>query len=388
MSAIAAEPPIDLSGLWRSVRYPTILVLIGLALVTVLAAIGKSSNSTPLDPRNAAPEGARALATLLADRGVTVTVATSLPQVGSASGSTILLTDPGALSGHALATVARSASTVVLIDPPPSALSVLGVDAAADAQTSATLRPGCPLPAAVTAGSVQVDGDLYAVHGGVTGCYHQGADAALVTSTRANGATTIVLGSPFTLSNSALAKQGDAALALGLLDTATVDWVPGGLNAGPVPKSERGLFNLLPSRLLWATLQLFIALVVLALWRARRLGRPVVEPLPVVVRAAETVEGQGRLLHAAQARSRAAGSLRAATVRRLTHALRLRPDEEPASVVGLVAERAHAAPTDVQALLYGDVPGDDAALVRLAQALPKLEADVTGDEGPSSGGQQ
>ena len=388
MSAIAAEPPIDLSWLWRSVRYPTILVLVGLALVTLLAAIGKSSNGTPLDPRNAAPEGARALATLLADRGVTVTVATSLPQVGSASGATILLSDPGALSGRALATVARSAATVVLIDPPQAALAVFGVDASADAQTSATLSPGCALPAAVTAGSVQIDGDLYAVPNGVTGCYRQGADAALVTSTRANGATTIAFGSPTSMSNSALAKQGDAALALGLLDTPTVQWVPGGLNAGPVPKSERGLFNLLPSRLLWATLQLFIALVVLALWRARRLGRPVVEPLPVVVRAAETVEGQGRLLHAAQARSRAAGSLRAATVRRLTHALRLRPDEEPASVVGLVAERAHAAPTDVQELLYGGEPGDDAALVRLAQALPKLEADVTGDEGPSSGGQQ
>ncbi len=388
MSAIAAEPPLDLSGLWRSVRYPTILVLIGLALVTALAALGKSPNNTPLDPRNPAPDGARALAVLLADRGVTITVATSLPEVGSTPAATILLTDPGALSDHALATVARSAATVVLIQPPQPALSVLGVDASIDARASATVGPGCALPAAVTAGSVQIDGDLYAMHNGVTGCYHQGQDAALVTSTRANGATTIVLGSPSTFSDAALAKQGDAALALGLLNTSAVQWVPGGLNAGPVPKSHRGLINLLPPRLLWATLQLFIALVVLALWRARRLGRPVVEPLPVVVRAAETVEGQGRLLQAARARSRAARSLRAATVRRLTHALRLRPDEEPESVVMVVAERAHAAATDVQALLYGDEPEDDAALTRLAQALPRLEAAITGDEGPPSGGRQ
>jgi len=140
--------------------------------------------------------------------------------------------------------------------------------------------------------------------------------------------------------------------------------------------------------LLWATLQLFIALVVLALWRARRLGRPVVEPLPVVVRAAETVEGRGRLLHAARARGAAAASLRAAAIRRLSQVLRLGPDEDPDSITELVTERTRAPAGEVNALLYGGEPPDDAALVRLAQDLPRLETTLKRDDGSAPGGQQ
>ena len=53
--------------------------------------------------------------------------------------------------------------------------------------------------------------------------------------------------------------------------------------------------------------------VLLALWQARRLGPVVAERLPVVVRAAETVEGRGRLYRARRARDRAAAALRAAS---------------------------------------------------------------------------
>jgi hypothetical protein len=197
-----------------------------------------------------------------------------------------------------------------------------------------------------------------------------------------------VLGSSSTLTNARLADQGDAALGLGLLDTPAVQWVPDGLHVGVVPNSQQGLLNLLPSRLLWATLQLFIALIALALWRARRLGQPVVEPLPVVVRAAETVEGRARLLHAARARGAAATSLRAAAVRRISHTLRLGPDEDAASVAALVAERTHASAGEVNSLLYGGEPQDDEALVQLAQELPRLETTLRRDDGSVPGGQQ
>jgi hypothetical protein len=389
VSVIAAEGPVDVSALWRSVRFPAVLVLIGLALVTILAAIGTTPNSVPLDPRNAAPDGARAVAALLADRGVSVTIATTLPQLDSATDATIIVADPLELSSRALRTIDHSNATVLLLDPQQLTLSALGVPATVDAESAGTtIDPSCSLAAAVTAGSARISGDLYAVHGTATACYLQQGDAALLESTRANGATTIVLGSASTLTNAHLAAQGDAALALGLLDTQIVQWVPGGLRAGAPPKSRSGLLNLLPSRLLWATLQLFIALVVLALWRARRLGRPVVEPLPVVVRAAETVEGRARLMHAARARGAAARSLRDAAVRRMSRALRLGADDDPASVVALVAERTRKPAAEIQAMLYGDEPQDDTSLVRLAQDLPRLETAIRQDDAPPSGGQQ
>ena len=273
----------------------------------------------------------------------------------------------------------------------PPALAASGLDLNLDASTAAiTVGPGCALPAAVTAGAARVSGDLYLVPGGGSAvtCYHQANDAALVELSRPNGATTIVLGSASTLSNAELGQQGDAALALGVLNTRAVQWVPGGLGAGPAPPSRRGLLNLLPPRLLWATLQLFLAVVVLALWRARRLGRPVVEPLPVVVRAAETVEGAGRMLHAAHARDCGVGVA--------AHGKRHPAVAGAAARSGRRASGRHHAGRpprrtsrpEVAEVLYGGEPRDDTALVRLARELPRLEAEVAAEDAPGEGGQQ
>jgi Domain of unknown function (DUF4350) len=388
VSAIAADQPVDFAALWQRVRYPVVLILVAAALVTLLAAIGTQPNSAELDPRNTAPDGAHALSVLLGARGIPVTVATRLSQITDESDTTVVVSATSELSHRALAALANTSATVVLIDPLQDALSAFDVPATPDADiTSGTLDAGCSLAAAVTAGSVRIAGDLYAASGAASTCYLQQGDAALVTSTRQNQASTIVLGSPSTLTNAYLADDGDAALALGLLDNDRVQWVTGALDTGPAATTRRGLLNLLPSRLLWATLQLFIAVFVLALWRSRRLGRPVVEPLPVVVRAAETVEGRARLMHAAKARNAAARSLRTATVRRLTRAIRLGADDDPASVVGVVAERARMPAAEVQSVLYGGEPQDDAALVRLAQELPKLETAVRQDHAPPPGGQ-
>jgi hypothetical protein len=56
-------------------------------------------------------------------------------------------------------------------------------------------------------------------------------------------------------------------------------------------------------------------------------------------------------------------------------------------VIGLVAERTRTSATEVRAVLYGGEPADDAALVRLAQELPKLEIAVRQDDAGRSGGQ-
>jgi hypothetical protein len=389
MTVMAAEAPVDLAELLRRMRFPVVVVLIAAGLVTLLAVLGTEPNSSPLDPRNTAPDGAHALSVLLSNRGDSVTVATSVAQLSSSSDTTIVVSAPSLVSDRALHAITGTNATVLLVDPADNALAALGVPATADAITAgaATTDPGCTLPAAVTAGSVRISGDLYAARGPVSRCYIQNGDAALLESTRPDRAPTFVIGSPSTLSNAHLASQGDAALALSIIDNDNVQWVPGGLNAGPVPASRRGLYHLLPARLLWASLQLFIAVFVLALWRARRLGRPVVEPLPVVVRAAETVEGRARLMHAAKARGAAARSLRTAAIRRLSHSLRLGADEDPASVIGLVAERTNRSAAEVQSVLYGGEPPDDAALVRLAQELPRLETAVHQDDAPT-GGQQ
>ncbi|MBV9869157.1 MAG: DUF4350 domain-containing protein, partial [Frankiaceae bacterium] len=323
MTAVTVEQPLDLTGIARRLRFPAAIAVLGIALISVFAALGKESNTGLLDPRNANPNGGRALATLVAERGVAVSTVSAIADLRDSPATTVLIAQPSAVSAAALLAVAASTSTVVLVDPDQTALGIFRVPATPDAITDkTTVSPGCSLAAATTAGDIEVSGDLYRTRGPATGCYQIQGDAAVVSAPRGT-ATTVVLGAAGALTNEQLADEGDAALGLGLLDNDQVDWVPGSLDAGPATGHHRGLLHLLPSRMLWAVLQLVIVVVLLAFWRARRLGAPVVEPLPVIVRASETVEGQAQLLHAAKARGAAAQALRAATIRRLSGSLRL-----------------------------------------------------------------
>jgi hypothetical protein len=103
----------------------------------------------------------------------------------------------------------------------------------------------------------------------------------------------------------------------------------------------------------------------------------VAEPLPVVVRAAEAVEGRSRLYRAARARGTAADALRAGTRDRVVRRLGLSVDTGRAGVVDAVSWRTGRDPAEVDALLYGAAPGEDAALVRLADDLSALEHTLT-----------
>lgn len=118
----------------------------------------------------------------------------------------------------------------------------------------------------------------------------------------------------------------------------------------------------------WALLaQLALAVLVFALWRARRLGPPVGEPLPVTVRAAETVLGRGRLYRRAKARGPVADVLRAAARDRIRSILG--PD---VSLVDEVVAHTGRDRDEVDALLYGPTPENDEELQRLQGDLEAL----------------
>ena len=123
-------------------------------------------------------------------------------------------------------------------------------------------------------------------------------------------------------------------------------------------------------------LQALVVLLVVVLWRGRRLGPLVTEDLPVIVRAAETTRGRGRLYRRAGARGHAAAGLRASAADRLAHRLGLPRSADAPTVVDAVA-RATGRPGDqVAQLLYGPPPADDAALLELARHLDRIESEV------------
>jgi hypothetical protein len=111
-------------------------------------------------------------------------------------------------------------------------------------------------------------------------------------------------------------------------------------------------------------------------WKGRRVGPLVAEPLPVVVRASETVEGRGRLYRSRRARDRAAEALRTAALQRMTPRVGLGNDAEPPAVATAVAERCGMSPQAVAHILFGPPPASDPDLVNLAHQLDTIERQV------------
>ena len=367
----------------RGSRGP-LMILGGLIVVAGIALLTTRSASTggTMDPRSYSPEGARALATLLTDRGVSVVRVNSVDaaigranrSASTGSATTVVVADP-AREGEDLTPLSHlpAGNTLVLIRPDLETLDDvqpgLRIGGTVDLRTR---QLDCAQPEATVAGAVVAGGDSFLQTGTARGvsCYV----GTLYQQALLTGGSIIDLGSAATLSNEHLGSQGNAALGLGLLGShPNVVWlVPGPIRA----TGTKTLGELLPERVGDAEVQLFIAIGFLMLWRARRLGRVVHEPLPVVVRASETVEGQGRLYHAARARSRAANAMRAATLARMAPRLGIRRDEGTSAMVDAIVARTQRRPTDVTALLYGAEPEDDRALVTLADQLDALEAEV------------
>ncbi|WP_030724306.1 DUF4350 domain-containing protein, partial [Streptomyces sp. NRRL F-2580] len=373
-------------------------LLAALAVLTtgaiILAALNSGTRHGYLDPRSADPLGSRAVAELLKARGVTTRVVTTAAEAAEATGprTTLLVTDPDRLGTTQRRTIRSaidlSGGRTVLLAPGSHSLADLspGVRAQGDATTDAP-APDCALPAATSAGRAATGGGLRytTTLPGATACYPSGGHPTLLTLPAGTGGDTVLLGSETILLNESLAEEGNASLALQLLGSRPdlVWYMPSLADSDPAADAgDKSLFDLVPAGWSWALLQLFLAAVLAALWRARRLGPLVTEKLPVLIRASEATEGRARLYRKAGSRDRAATVLRAATRERLAALTGVPPTRahDPATLAPAVSARltddARDVTRDVTALLFGPTPSDDAALVALADHLDALEREV------------
>ena len=363
----------------RRYRGP-VAVAVTVALVgAVVGLLSLVPTGGYLDPDGYDPGGSRAVAELLRDGGVEVERVELVEDALAADGeaTTLVVPRPEALAVAELERLADRRGRLVVVAPSDEDLEALGVPAEVDGSAALDgLRPGCAFEPAQRAGDVDLGGTLYATSAeGAVGCYTaRGRPALLVLPEQ----RAVVLGAGDLLTNDRLDERGNASLALSLLgDGERVAWLVPDPSRDVPTGEQRPLTSLLPDALRLGVVQLGVALVVLALWRARRLGRVVEEPLPVVVRAAEAVEGRGRLYRASGARDTAAEALRAGVRERLTRRLGLPAGGGGEALVASTAARTGREPGAVGALLYGAPPADDDGLVRLADALRALERAVT-----------
>lgn len=358
-----------------------VLGLLVLAVVTAYALFDNRVERGALDPDSPAPDGSRALAVLLENHGVTVDEADrSADALDTAEDGEVTVVVPFAyfLSERTIRALDRLPPSVrvVFVEPDDGTLALLDLDVVTVGGSLAArdVEPGCALPEARSAGSAEAAQTRYRVdEDRATTCYERG----LVVVDRPGRAELVLLGADDPLTNERLARSGNAALSLGLLsEHRRVVWL---LAFDPAAGEERpGLFDLLPDWVVPAAWLLVAAALLAALWRGRRLGPPVAEPLPVVVRAAETVEGRARLYRRARARSESFAALRAATLAQLLPALGLGPAPPPRAVVQAVAERSGWTMDQVYGLLYGPPPADDPHLVTAADAFDTLVRDTVG----------
>lgn len=368
-----------MTGWWQRNRLG---VLLAAGVLLVLAAGVLFAGQGPrgvLDPAAYDPSGAHALEVLLDQQGVAVTRTTDVPSTveGATVDTTVFVPLPSLLSPEELQAVSALAGDLVVAEADPATLAALGVRARVVGLEDTKARdPRCADEVAGNAGRALTGGFAYVLPGGA-GCYPAGHGSSLVRRDRLT-----LLGAADALTNAHLDEEGDAALAVGLLARhPRVLWlVPSPTRAAFGHRPVRSPDDLVPHWLHLVRWQLFVAALVLALWRGRRLGRVVLERLPVVVRASETVEGHGRLYQSARARAAAAEALREPARRALTR-LAHGGSVTPAVLVDLVAARSAREPAGVQALLYGPTPTDDAALVRLARSLDALVRETLTREG-------
>jgi hypothetical protein len=373
---------------WRRARWP-VVVLAALVAFAGLSAIARpATSSTPLAPDNPGPYGARAVAEVLGARGVEVTYVRTVADAVAAAdqGSTLLVTESSYLLAEQVDALVATPADLVLLTPTEDLLSAAtggAAELAYDWSDEITTRaPRCEDPAAQAAGALRSDGFGFRLAGGPgsTLCFPSpgSAQVGAFLVHEADGRTVRAVDTTAVLRNGTVTEDGNAALALWTLgaDEHLVWLVQDPFDVSSSGDGQDDPVLALPP---WAgvvALQLLVVVLVVALWRGRRLGRLVTEELPVVVRASETTRGRGRLYRRAGSRGHAAAGLRAGTADRLAARLGLPRSADAASLVDAVA-RATDRPTDqVAHLLYGPPPVDDAALLELARHLDQIESEV------------
>jgi hypothetical protein len=371
---------------WRRWR-ALVAIVAGLLVVALLSALPEPRTSTtPLAPDNAGADGARAAAQILGRQGVRVHYVRRIADVRAAarSGTTLLVAGDRLLDEEQVDSLRATGADLALVE----ASWALGrltdrvQPAAGSASVPAQTRTAaCDDPDARAAGTITAAGGYVAVGEGALVCF-PGSDDALRGGAYAvvpGGQRIAALSDAGPLENANLADDGNAALVLRMLGRHRdlVWYVPSAGDADPGDGTATpSLRDLVPPAVPLVALALLLVLVVAGFWRGRRLGRLVVEPLPVVVRSGEATRGRGRLYRRARAHGHAAAALRAGTAARCATRLGLPRSAEPPALVAAIARASGRDADAVADLLYGPPPTDDGALTRLARALDDLESEV------------
>jgi len=366
------------------------LVVAAMAITLIGGGIARTAQvAKALEADSALPMGAKAVVEVLRDQGVTVEITDNLDDTEDALSSgdaTLFFYDrDGLLTARQTERAVAAASTLVVLSPTQTVLGDLDPRIAFAGHFDGALDDDCSITAAERAKKIDVEGRLFRIVDldekapatVTTGCFENDDDAfAVVRVERENGDTATVLGTESVFANETIVNEGNAALALNLLgeNDSLVWYIPSSedIDAATAPS----MATLSPPWVVPVTSMLLLGGFAAALWRGRRLGPLIVENLPVVVRASETMQGRSRLYQSSSARLHALDSLRIGTIARLATACGLprtaNVDDVIATVAAVVGSDIHV----IRNVLIDAEPHTDAQLVAYSDDLLELERHV------------
>jgi len=351
-------------------------LVLGGVFVAIQVGVRMPDQRGALDPESVGDSGAMALAQILEQQGVEVSVFRSRTEARAAldADTTLVMSNPYTLSDEGIAELVEPAARTVFLSSSTHLLNLfeLGENATPD---SAPVSAGCDAPEFADVGTIRPD-RLFAPADGVEGCF--GTDASAVLIDDDADATRILVEGARLFSNAYLADDGNAALGIALLgQTDRVVWyVPSFGDTDIEGETPDTLGSLTPGWVTPAILLLMIAGLVAALWRGQRFGPLVSETLPVTVRASETMHGRARLTAKAGDAVHASEAIRDGSRRRLARRLGLAVTASPEEIADAASDRLRIPRGSLHDILAGPPPADDPTLIDLSRRLRELEEAV------------
>jgi hypothetical protein len=388
VSLAGVAPALGWARRHRAVLAIGAVVAAALVVLSVLSA-RSAVHGGALDPQNPSSGGAQAVARVLSAHGVQVSVvrrASELEDEVLDADTTVMVTSTGDLgrsTTRRLREAAGDTGALVLAAPSSSVVSTLRLPIAVERSGSGgrvgancrdPLLTGLRLDVPAST-SYRASGDSTEP---VTVCFPApgAAPVSFLVEVGGPASPTYVIGAEQLFTNERVDQGDNAAVALRLLGQhdRLVWYVP---DPRDIVVGDTGsLAAQLPAGLGPALWLVLAALLATMLWRGRRLGPLVTEPLPVVVKAVESTQGRGRLYHRVQDRSHAASILRGATARRLAVRLRLPATTDPQRLATAVAAATGQEAQRVLDLLVDAPVPDDRSMTRLAADLAALEKEL------------
>ncbi|MFN8053110.1 MAG: DUF4350 domain-containing protein [Acidimicrobiales bacterium] len=375
-----------------------------LVVVFLAVALIRPSAHRPYDLASTEDDGYRGLKLLLSESGATVSSIDASDLDAAAAGRFPVVYVPVADSvGAATATrwraFAENGGRLVL-GTPSKEFGTKPVGSPFDANSSIGFGgAGGPRLSDVCTieqlgGAKAVEAPLLDVDvrvGGRDSCYGDGTGALVVVDRIGAGEiftlanpdlfTNVLMGAPELDQKRVSSVPDNAVLAVRLLgrgaaggEARQVAVVTSGIEATPVD-GTKGITDFIPWGVKLGLLELGAAFAFYALFRGRRHGRVVPEPVPVTIAGSAFVGAVGDLLERQGAHARAAEVLRASLCRELAQRLGVPVATDRSALAMVVAERTGRDPAAVWSVL-SDPVDTESSLVSLTRELDSLRQEA------------